>query len=226
MARFGGSFRSPEKQAASVMKELQGKEITSVRTVSNFENALTQVARSEFCQSQRMELRDMNPEKAVQYLEQRGEQVGQKTLDMERQALQKMMQHVSNKLDPSEKLTVVKSEQDQILNSRAYSQDQINLVTEAQHSKNALSTELAHSAGLRAHELLTIRPASEQPADVRPALHTKFQGREGQLYTVQGKGGLIREVVIPQHLSEKLEDRRLDSPATYTDRGGSLHPAL
>ncbi|PJE78168.1 hypothetical protein CI610_02899 [invertebrate metagenome] len=216
MAKFA---IAPEKQAASVIKSLQGREIKSVRTANNFESALTQVARSDFCQSQHLTLRSMTPEQAIQYLEQRGEQVGQKTLDMERQSIQKMMQYVSNKRDPSEKLQVVKSEQQQILNSRAYTTDQVKLIVEAQQPRNALPTEIASAAGLRAHELLTLRPATEKPADSRPALSSKFEGREGQRYTVQGNGGLVREVLIPDRLAERLETLRMEHPQTYTDRG-------
>ncbi|WKA68929.1 hypothetical protein QU522_09940 [Klebsiella pneumoniae subsp. pneumoniae] len=36
------------------------------------------------------DLRTLTPAQAITYLEQRGEQVGQKTLDMERQAIQAM----------------------------------------------------------------------------------------------------------------------------------------
>ncbi|MCV5948099.1 site-specific integrase, partial [Escherichia coli] len=35
----------------------------------------------------------------------------------------------------------------------------------------------------------------------------------------QGKGGLSREVQIPNHLAEKLEERRLDTPQQLSDRG-------
>ena len=48
---------------------------------------------------------------------------------------------------------------------------------------------------------------------------SKFAGREGVIYTVQGKGGLIREVLIPSPLAERLEHVRLASPVRVTDRG-------
>jgi integrase len=38
-------------------------------------------------------------------------------------------------------------------------------------------------------------------------------------YTVDGKGGLVREVALPSHLSERLEERRREKPKTVTDRG-------
>ena len=71
---------------------------------------------------------------------------------------------------------------------------------------------------MRAHELLTLAKAEERTSDKRPALHSKWAGREGQLYTVQGKGGLIRHVLIPNDLVEQLEQRRFNNPVTVKDR--------
>ena len=39
------------------------------------------------------------------------------------------------------------------------------------------------------------------------------------IYTVQGKGGLVREVLLPSPLAERLEHVRLASPVRVTDRG-------
>ncbi|EJK8730029.1 site-specific integrase, partial [Escherichia coli] len=79
------NFAKAEKQAASVMKVLQGTVIRSVGTVRNYEQALTRVC--EWVKSSRAcdGLRGLTPQLAVEYLETRGEAVGQKTLDMERQ---------------------------------------------------------------------------------------------------------------------------------------------
>jgi hypothetical protein len=143
------------------------------------------------------DLRTLTPAQAITYLEQRGEQVGQKTLDMERQAIQAMMIHVTQTLPAGEHLPVVKSEQARILSSRAYSPDQVALIAAAQQPANALATAIALAAGLRAHELLTLAPRQERAPDPRPAADSKFAGREGVIYTVQGKGGLVREVLIP-----------------------------
>ncbi len=214
-------FSSASKQAASVMKEVQGTVLESVGTVRNYEQCLTRVA--EWSKSEWINngegLRSITPDQAQQYLEQRGETVGQKTLDMERQAIQVMMQHVTHKIDVKDRLEVVKSEHEQALTSRAYTSEQISAIASAQTEKHALATELAHAAGLRAHELITIQPASHRAPDDRPALETKFKGREGQTYTVQGKGGLVREVILPNHLAERLESRRLETPERVTDRG-------
>ena len=212
MAKFAGAV----KQAASVMKQLQGSIIRSVGTVRNYEQALTQAA--HYCVRERFSLRELTPETALNYLQYRGEEVGQKTLDMERQAIQAMMQHVTHQLEPDQRLPVIQSEHEQILHSRAYTPAQVELISEAQTQKNALATEIAYSAGLRAHELLTLLPATERAADQRPALDSKFEGREGVLYTVHGKGGLVREVLLPEHLAQQLEELRLETPRTITDR--------
>ena len=213
------TFRSPAYQATHVMQQMQGTALRSVGTVRNYEQALNRVA--EWAQRQRLDggLRAMTPELAVRYLEERGQEVGQKTLDMERQGMQAMMRHVTGKLAADERLPVVKSEQAQTLEARAYTPQQAALIASAQNERNGLATEIAHAAGLRAHELLTLARRDERAADPRPALDTKWQGRSGERYTVQGKGGLVREVLIPSRLAERLEATRRDEPARITDRG-------
>jgi hypothetical protein len=191
-------FASAARQATGVIKILQGDILRSVGTVRNYEQGLTRVA--EWMKDNRInhgDLRTLTPAQAITYLEQRGEQVGQKTLDMERQAIQAMMIHVTQTLPAGEHLPVVKSEQARILSSRAYSPDQVALIAAAQQPANALATAIALAAGLRAHELLTLAPRQERAPDPRPAADSKFAGREGVIYTVQGKGGLVREVLIP-----------------------------
>ncbi|MGB1309685.1 MAG: site-specific integrase [Leucothrix sp.] len=212
-----GRFASPEKQAALVMKSLQGNVLKSVRTVSNYEQALTKV--SQYLREKRIgSLQKISPAKAVTYLEQRGQEVGQKTLDMERQAIQSMMQHVTHQLKPDERLPIIKSEQETSLHSRAYTPEQIKLVTEHQSAKSALATQLAYQAGIRAHELITLQKLDQQPADLRPVSIHKFTGRQGVAYSVKGKGGLTREIRIPFALSQQLEARAIE-PINVTDRG-------
>ena len=97
------------------------------------------------------------------------------------------------------------------------------MTAEAQLKRNSLSTEIAYAAGLRGHELLTIRRIEERDPSSRSELAEKFQGREGKRYTVKGKGGLVREVCIPSNLAQQLESRRLKSPVKVTDR--SVHYA-
>lgn len=213
-----GKFAKAETQAASVINALQRSgAIQSLRTADNYRQALTQVCR--FVKSEHLgSLRDLTPEQAISYLEMRGEEVGQKTLDQERHAIQAMMQHLTHKLDVKAHLPSVKSDYQQILTSRSYTTQQVAMVAEAQRDMNSLSTQIAHAAGLRGHELLTLRRIEERDPSSRPALAEKFQGREGERYTVKGKGGLVREVCIPKHLAQQLEARRLESPIKVTDR--------
>jgi integrase len=153
---------------------------------------------------------------AQQYLAHRADQVGQKTLDLDRQALQI--------LPAVEKLERTKSEYDAerklAEESRGYSAPQVAAITAVQNPRNALATSVAAAAGLRAHELLTLRPAGEQPvSDHRAWSPARFAGLEGARYTVTGKGGLTREVVLPTELAERLEARRLAEPVGVKDRG-------
>jgi integrase len=209
------SFRSPEKQAAKAVTRVlslisrhdtpkDGK-IHSIGTARAYQQALTQVAHWLREQGVREGLDSLQPAQAQAYLQERAEAVGQKTL-------------------PNiDKLARVHSELDRpaLANQgRAYTAEQVRMVAEAQTARNALATEIAHAAGLRAHELYNLRPADERP----PSAHrdwsaTRFSGREGILYTVEGKGGLVREVLIPRDLAKRLEARRLEAPQRITDRG-------
>lgn len=216
MRRFSSPEKQGAKQAGAVMRRLQGNVIPSARTVANYEDSLRQVATGLAYQGQN--LKDLTPRSAQDYFELRAEQVGQSTLDMERQAVQCMMQHVTGQLADKATLPVTKSEHEQVLEARAYTPEQVQAIAASQAPQNALATEIAHAAGLRAHELLTLRPIDEQPPDVRPALDDKFTWRDGERYTVIGKGGLCREVQVPESLAERLDARRLDAPQPVTDR--------
>ena len=215
------SKRSPEEQgqrdAAACMKRMQGTVIKSVGTVRNYEQSLRVVGTALAKNGER--LKDLTPERAAQYLESRASEVRQKTLDQERQAMQKMLEHVNKNLAPGQTLPVIKSEVETKLESRAYTPAQVAAIADRQTERHALATEIAYAAGLRAHELITLRPADERPADERPALPEKFEGRKGVTYTVEGKGGLVREVLIPHDLADRLEERRLDEPRAVVDRG-------
>ena len=214
---MAAKFASPAKQAASVMKILQGDVLQSVGTVRNYEQALTQVA--HYVKAERLHsLRGLSIMEAIQYLERRGQTVGQKTLDMERQALQLMMRHVTHQLEPTDKLPLIQSEHQAALLSRAYSPAQIQLVTQHQNPNNALATQIAHQAGIRAHELITLQKLSQQPADSRPVSRHKFTGHEGVAYSVHGKGGLTREIRLPHVLAQQLEARAIPS-RPIIDRG-------
>ncbi len=203
-------FCSAEKQASRMIGKLQrAGEIDSVRSLSNFEERLTVIAQN-LKDNKLPSLNNLTPERATQYLIDRAVEVKQSTLNMERQA----MQHIIG-----EKLTIIKSELETIKSSRAYTPDQVQIIAQHQTQKHSLATEIAHAAGLRAHELLTIRPSQERAPDKRPAHESKFKGRQGISYTVEGKGGLTREIRLPAALSRRLESHKLPEPKQITDRG-------
>ena len=219
------SIRSPERQAEAVVGRLVNlgalrrnpNRPASVRTVANYRDCLLQIARRIAAEGR--ELRDLTPDTAVEYLRSRTADLGQKALDMHRQSLQAMLVHVSRRLPAGERLTVVRSLKPRRTGGRAYRPEQIRMVAAAQNAHNGLSTLIAHAAGLRSHELLTLARPSEQPPDRRPARPEKFAGRPGRDYTVIGKGGLVRLVRLPDHLADRLEERRRDESVRVTDRG-------
>lgn len=221
MARF-----SPEKtdrdiakrQAANVMKVLQVTAFRSVGTVRNYQAALTRIA-LYFRANGGVNLQDITPEIAIQYFHSRAASVGQKSLDMERQALQAMMVHLTRVLPDGQTLTVVRSLHEQSLSSRSYTSEQIEVIASHQSDKNRLATRIAYNAGLRSHELFSLREWKYREPSARPASGKKFLGRGGVSYTVQGKGGLVREIKLAEELAEILESRRLAEPVTVTDRG-------
>ena len=199
------SFRSSASQANHAA---QGLDLDSVRTEKNYEGALKGVA--EFLQENRLgDLRSLDAEKAMAYLEARGQEVSQKTLDMDRQAIQAVI---------GEKLPVIPSEKTTTLESRAYTGEQAKMVADAQSEKHSLATQIAENAGLRAHELLTLRPVEERQADThREYRDDRFTGRDDvKIYTVEGKGGLCREVAIDRALADNWNHAAWTSRASCT----------
>ncbi len=219
------SFRSPERQAEKAVTRVlsltprhdnpnDGK-VHSIGTARAYQQALTQVAHWLREQGVRDGLDSLKPEQACAYLQERAEAVGQKTLDLDRQALQ-----VLPNIDKLERVHSQLERPGLADQGRAYTAEQVRMVADAQSERNALATEIAHAAGLRAHELYNLRPADERSASThREWSPNRFEGREGIAYTVEGKGGLVREVMIPRELAERLEARRLDEPQRITDRG-------
>lgn len=221
-----GRFRSPQSQADfAIRKKLAiGKpshtknsgdaQIHSLGTARTYSDSLKCVA--AYIAKNRLDtngkgLESLTPETALIYLESRAEEVGQKQLDKDRQSMQMIL---------GEKLDVVKSNFDEVLKSRAYTQQQIQLIAEAQSEKNALATLVAADGGLRAHELQTLLPVEERlPSGHRSWISERFQGRsEVTRYTVKGKGGLVREVAVRKELADQLEELRLREPRVVTDR--------
>lgn len=222
-----GRFRSPQSQAKHALKQRlaigksshgEGRndgKIHSLGTSRTYSDSLKGVA--DFIAERQLDpmgkgLASLNRNAALAYLEFRCQEVGQKQLDKDRQAIQAILE---------EKLPAIQSELDQVLQSRAYTQQQILLVAGAQSPKHSLASLIAADAGLRAHELLTLLPVRvRSPSAHRVWTDERFQGRENiVLYTVKGKGGLIREVAIDHELASKMEQLRHSEPCRVTDRG-------
>lgn len=220
------TFRSSTSQAKHAVQKKRaiGKsshakaggdgKIHSLGTERTYLESLKKVA--EFITQNRLDyagrgLSGLTSEIAESYLEHRSQDVGQKQLDKDRQAMQMLL---------GVKLPIVKSELDQAQHSRAYTFQQIELIVSAQSQKHSLSTQIAANAGLRAHELLTLMPVNlMRKLSDRKWTDDRFLGRNDvERYTVKGKGGLVREVAISHELSKRLELLRLPVPQQFKDR--------
>ena len=94
-----------------------------------------------------------------------------------------------------------------------------------QHEPAALATALAYHCGLRAHELLTIQRYDRLPKRERNLIEgnkkwdeKRLKGRDGVRYTVKGKGGMLRVVVVPRNLATRLEARYVPGGVRVQDR--------
>mgnify|MGYP000899707800 FL=1 len=188
--------------------------IHSLGTARGYEQALKGFA--NYLRQHRLgDLCSATEQEARHYLAERSQVVGQKTLDLDRQAIQ---------IHLGQKLEIVCSSKESTLSTRSYTPAQVERIAHAQSEANSLATRLAYHAGLRAHELLTLRPAGEWAASShRQWSEERFTGRDGDRYTVVGKGGLVREVMLSRELATALESRRLAEPRLVIDRGVHYH---
>ncbi|HQR76401.1 MAG TPA: hypothetical protein PLR35_08240 [Burkholderiaceae bacterium] len=111
----------------------------------------------------------------------------------------------------------------QKLKPKAYTAEQIAAVAAHQTPLYAYSTWLAAAIGLRGMELITIGPLDQQPRDPRPTpryLHAYMA--PGVLYSVTGKGGLVRTVLVPWPFVAHLEARRRPFPVIVRHEGKNL----
>ena len=223
------SRRSPDKQAAYVVRKglALGKPrhqarddglIHSLGTARSYQQALTLFCR--WIQSRRHgDLRSADVGLVQGYLNERQSQVGQKTLDRDRQAAQFLLRQTGINIKLHRVFSTFNGGRKLAKHSRGYTPEQVDAIAARQSARTGLATRIAYAAGLRAHELLTIRRKSEQPASShRKWSNNRFVGRGGAAYTVVGKGGLIREIRLPGHLARALENVRLAEPRTIADR--------
>lgn len=160
------------------------------------------------------DVRLIREDEALRWMNERSEQVGQKCLDNDRQAISKTLGFAFPRLRSN-----FESERRLAEQSRSYTDDQVDLIIKHQSAHNAFATRIARHAGLRAHELHTLRLASERIATAaRDWSPDRFVGLDGVRYTVDGKGGLIREVKLPEVLACRLEGVRRERPVSVRDR--------
>lgn len=218
------SFRSVRSQARhhatqassiGVAKPESGAiEIHSLGTQRIYEVSLSILGRWASSQHLGNTLRDLPEHVVARWLDERSEQVGQKCLDNDRQAVRKVLGFDFPRLRSN-----YVSERSLADEPRAYTKAQIKRIAACQSQGNAFATRLAAAAGLRAQELLTLRRATERPSTVqREWSGNRFLGLEGERYTVAGKGGLVREVMLPHSLESELEETRRANPQTVRDR--------
>ena len=208
------SSRHEEKQEQSIKGSKSTGKIHGIRTYDKYTESLKKAGEWLQRNHDLNHLDQVTTDQATQYLIMRRiTGISQKQLDTDRVALQFLIKE--QKIERI--LSLVKPSK----SSRRYTQEQIEIIIECQTSKNSLATRIASEAGLRAHELLTIRRTNE----MKPSLHRvwnseRFTGRvKGVLYVVIGKGGLKREVMLSNQTAKLLETQRLSEPKNVTDRG-------
>jgi len=226
------SFASGAKQASKATKQMaahgnsraatrHATGISSIGTERSYQQSLGSYA--DWLSAQKAgDLRSAGVNEARAYLAERAENVAQATLDRDRQAIEAWLTHRDGVAPGLERTEFQAATQTGALaeQSRVYTQDQIDTIKETQTEANAIATQVAHEAGLRASELHTIQPASQASESPREWRDDRHLGREGyETYVVSGKGGLEREVTLSPETSTKLEGYRLEEPKTIEDRG-------
>ena len=224
-------FAKPEKQAEEAAKKVNAigqsrdetrhdpKKITGLCTYNHFKNAIKKLISYLREQKTGEDIHTVGKERVEEWLNKRSEKVGQDQLNQDREAINKWLAY-KNK----EQIETIKSNLKENTKfsdkSRYYTPQQIEKIKECQTYKNAISTQIAYEAGLRAHELFSISRPDEQPNDERqwhPDMHDSKEGEQVK-YTVIGKGGLIREITLSKSTSQKLEELRKDSSTLVKDR--------
>lgn len=216
------SFRSDKSQAKHALdpyynigsprhENYRNGEINGLGTNRTFNNSLSVVINGIY-KTKGLSQKEITPEIAHEFLVKKLKVVSQNTLDAYRRSLEISLQVSLERiitLNPHSKTPCI------------YTNEQIQLISQRQNPKNSISTEIATDGGLRAHELLTLLPEEYRKlSSHRVWSNKRFKGRKGyKIYTVIGKGGLVREVTINNRLSDLLESRRLANPIEVIDRG-------
>lgn len=135
----------------------------------------------------------------------------QKTLDQNRQALDKVL---------CLQLPRYRAGVPTRITSRAYTEQELDLIVAQMSTRHSLSARLVAATGMRASELLSLADIKEQPPSPnRPWLDHLFAGLANCVVcTVRGKGGLVRQVAVPKSLYEEINALRYAHPVTVRDR--------
>ena len=144
--------------------------IHSLSTANAYRSALT-----TFCrwiqENQLGNLVQANVRTCSRFLEERAVRVGQKTLDRDRQAIQYLLTRTTS---TNVRLPRIKSTyaggRHLAQQSRAYTKDQVEFICSNMSARSALATRVAYAAGLRGHELYTLKRRSERA----PSVHRKW----------------------------------------------------
>lgn len=145
----------------------------------------------------------------LDYLDDLAQFLTQSTVDQHRLALQSTFQL---------KLPRIKAIPNHY-HQRSYTWAEVKEVANHQSQRYGLATLLCYSAGLRASELITLRPALGLKPSDRPWHYELFHGIgfDFEKYIVTGKGGLNRLVAVPARLALKVAELRC-APFFVTDR--------
>lgn len=189
--------------------------IKSVGTNRNYVQSLKLVSQHLYAKNYG-DLNILNKKIAEKYLNDKKDIYAQKNLDLHRQAMQKVI----NLRDNPRQIKVIKSTKILEKSARAYSKEHVQEIIKNENEYTSIPIELAFKTGLRAHEMLTLNYADVQRAHIRETHKDKFFNMRNNhiIYTVNGKGGLIREVAIDNDLARRLEERRLENAEKVTDR--------
>ena len=172
--------RHAAKQAAGLKGNASTGFIHSIATLRKHEFALKKAGEwlEQTFGVTRLDM--ISKEQAVAYLAHRQGKVGQKQLDADRLALQ-FCRKVGD-------LARIKTDRIETKSGRAYTPGQVARIAERQSEHNGLATRIAYNAGLRAHELKTLRPIDQgKPSAHREWRPDRFLGRTGTRYLVVGK---------------------------------------
>ncbi|MBA6289267.1 hypothetical protein [Colwellia sp. MB3u-4] len=157
-------------------------------------------------------------------------ELSKSTVERDCQVLNFWLADISKCTKPQPKLLVKNFKNVTIIPrfTRTYTAEQIDLVCSHITDRNSFSVRICQVSNIRVHELLTLRKLEEQAASTRALSNIKLQAQkfkflgfssEFVLYSVIGKGGLIREIAIHSEMVEKLELFKLETPSEKTDRG-------